>query len=281
MVIREMLKKIIAELKDADCDNAVFEAHRLVRHALKMSATDLVINHSQNVSKADLNLINSYVKRRVSGEPLQYILGTQEFMSLEFNVNKHVLIPRADTETLVEYVLEKYKNKGFTLLDIGTGTGCIPLSIAYYCRRGYVRGIDISTDALNTAMLNCSKLRLSERAAFSECDILSEIPGGRFDIITSNPPYIESDVIGTLQREVKDYEPHLALDGGKDGLKFYRRICDVAPTLLNSGGLLIFEIGYNQGESVRNLMKNNFDNIEIIKDLCGNDRVAAGYKKSS
>lgn len=279
MVIRKLLENIISILKENNCENAIFEAHQLVRHVLKMSAADLVINHSETVDEKDIEFIKTLLKRRMSGEPLQYIIGTQEFMSLEFVVNESVLIPRADTETLVEYVIEKYQHKGFSLLDIGTGTGCIPLSIAHYCRRGYVRGIDISDSALDIAKLNCEKLNLSERAVFSKCDILNDIPQGRYDIITSNPPYIESDIIPTLQKEVKDYEPHLALDGGDDGLLFYRRICNIAPQILNENGLLIFEIGYNQAESVLKLMGKDFCDIKIIEDLCGNDRVALGYIK--
>lgn len=279
MVIRELLEKIITVLKENNCDNPIFEAHQLVRHVLEMSATDLVINHTKNANEEDVNYIYSLLERRIKGEPLQYIIGTQEFMSLEFIVNESVLIPRADTETLVEYVIEKYQNDGFSLLDIGTGTGCIPLSIAHYCRRSYVRGIDISNAALDIAKLNCKKLDLSERADFLKCDILNEIPSGRYDIITSNPPYIESDIIPTLQKEVKDYEPHLALDGGNDGLMFYRRICDIAPQILNENGMLIFEIGYNQADALLKLMENDFYDTKIIKDLCGNNRVAVGYKK--
>lgn len=280
MVIRELLKYAVSVLNENECDNAVFEAHRIVREVLNMSATDLVINHMSETADKDVIKTKELLKRRISGEPLQYILGTQEFMSLEFHVNKSVLIPRADTETLVEYVIEKNQNRGFTLLDIGTGTGCIPLSIAHYRQGCYARGLDISDGAIDIAHLNCVDLHLTERVAFQKCDIMTEIPQGKYDVITSNPPYIETDVIPSLQTEVKDFEPHTALDGGADGLNFYRRICGIAPRILNEHGLLAFEIGYNQAKAVKKLMSIDFEDIEIIKDLCGNDRIIAGYKKN-
>lgn len=280
MVIREKLKNIIAMLRENGCENAVFEANQLMRSVMNLSATDLVIRHTSVLPTDKEQEIDALVKRRICGEPLQYIIGTQEFMSLEFIVNRSVLIPRADTETLVEFLLEQMNGKGFTLLDIGTGTGCIPLSVAHYNRRAYVRGIDISEKALETAEKNCARLNLCERASFEQLDILSEIPHGKYDVITSNPPYIEHDVIDTLQTEVKDNEPHLALDGGNDGLKFYRRICEAAPGLLGKDGRLIFEIGCNQAESVCGMLEKDFRDIGVIKDLCGNDRVVSAVKKS-
>jgi HemK-like putative methylase len=120
---------------------------------------------------------------------------------------------------------------------------------------------------------------LTSRANFELCDILSEIPNGKYDIITSNPPYIRTEVIDGLQTEVEDFEPHLALDGGEDGLKFYRRICDIAPHLLTKGGNLVFEIGYDQADEVSSLMEKNFTDVSVIKDLCGNDRVVVGTLK--
>jgi len=279
MVIKELLQNSIAKLRESGNDNPVFEVHALFRHILSVSATELVLLHDKNLSKKQEKKILEYIDRRLLGEPLQYILGTQEFMSLEFKVTPSVLIPRADTETLVEYVIDQKKNDGFSLLDIGTGTGCIPLSIAAFCPRAFVRGIDISKDAKKIAEENCKKLMLLSRASFELCDILNETPNGKYDIITSNPPYIKSEVISELQTEVKDFEPHLALDGGEDGLKFYRRICAIAPKLLTKSGILVFEIGYDQAKEVSDLMEPNFKDVTVIKDLCGNDRVVAGILK--
>ncbi|MDD6734888.1 MAG: peptide chain release factor N(5)-glutamine methyltransferase [Clostridiales bacterium] len=278
MVIREQLTKTIAKLREYGCDNAVFEAHQIMRFVLKLSATDLVIQHQCSLSIEQEAEINTLTDRRTAGEPLQYILGTQEFMSLEFLVDRSVLIPRADTETLVEFVLDKMSAKGFMLLDLCTGTGCIPLSIAHYNSRAYVRGIDISDKALEIAEKNCKRLELSNRACFEKLDILTEIPCGQYDVITANPPYIEHDIIDSLQTEVKDFEPHLALDGGIDGLKFYRRICAVAPALLTGAGILVLEVGENQADAVSEMLKPHFSDIEIKTDLCGIERVVAAKK---
>ena len=279
MVVKELLREMTAHLRSAGNDNPVFEAHQIARHILKMSATELVLMHDKKVTKNQVDKIFGVIDRRTMGEPLQYILGVQEFMSIEFSVAPGVLIPRADTETLVEYVIDKYKDTGFSLMDICTGSGCIPLSVAAHCPRALVRGVDISDDALFFAEKNCKKLNLSHRADFSKCDVLSEIPSGKYDVITANPPYIETAVIETLQTEVKEYEPHIALDGGADGLKFYRRICEIAPKLLNPGGMMIFEIGYDQSASVRKLMEKDFSQVKTIKDIPGNDRVVVGKLK--
>ncbi|MDD6214551.1 MAG: peptide chain release factor N(5)-glutamine methyltransferase [Firmicutes bacterium] len=276
MVIRELIQQTIVTLRNNGSDNPIFEAHSIIRFVLKLSAMDLVLQHNRTVSAIEISAVDALLNRRISGEPLQYILGVQEFMSLDFAVTPDVLIPRSDTETLVEYVLSKMKNKGFMLLDIGTGTGCIPLSIAHFNPRAFVRGIDVSEKALAVAEKNRKHLGLEDRSAFEKIDILAEIPHGKYDIITSNPPYIESDVITGLQKEVKDFEPHIALDGGRDGLMFFRRICKIAPKILVKGGMLVLEIGYNQGSAVSELMKKSFSDVRIIKDLCNNDRVATG-----
>lgn len=277
MVIRQLIKAVADRLAASGCDNALFEAHQLIRHVFSFSAIQLVLNSEADASGLE-DKVFELVKRRENHEPLQYILGTQEFMSLEFLVEKNVLIPRSDTETLVEYVLENMQG-GISLLDIGTGTGCIPLSIAHYNKRAYVRGIDINPDALSLSEKNAEKLGLTKRAAFEKLDILTQIPQGKYDVVTSNPPYIESDVIPSLQREVRSFEPHSALDGGIDGLTFYKRISHIAPVFLKPKGMLVFEIGYNQGKNVSRLLERDFENIRIIKDLAENDRVVSGILK--
>lgn len=277
MVIRELILEIKKRLDAAEIDNSLFEAHLIVRHIFNYSAIDLVLNHETDATayeKAALAL----AKRRESHEPLQYILGTQEFMSLEFSTDKNVLIPRSDTETLVEHILENTSGN-ITLLDIGTGTGCIPLSVAHYNKSAYVRGIDINPSALALSEKNAEKLGLSKRAIFENLDILKEVPKGRYDVVVSNPPYVESDVIPTLQEDVRNFEPILALDGGQDGLVFYKRICEIVPQFLKPNGLLAFEIGYNQADSVKALMEDNFKDITVVRDLCKNDRVVSGRLK--
>ena len=200
-------------------------------------------------------------------------------MGLELYVKKDVLIPRSDTETLVETALRHLKSGGATVLDIGCGSGAVGLATAKLNERVYLRGVDISDSALELSKKNAEKLCLTDRAVFQKLDILSDSPKGKYDVIVSNPPYIRSDIIPTLMTDVKDFEPTLALDGGEDGLVFYRRIVELSPKILNKGGLLAFEIGFDQGEDVSSLMQKDFENVLITKDLSGNDRVVSGILK--
>lgn len=277
MVIRELLTETAKTLENIE--NHMFEAHLILRSILKMSPMDLVLSHKKEVDADKAKAVRAAAKRRADGEPLQYILGTQEFMGIEFYVEKDVLIPRADTETLVETVLTHLAKKGASILDIGCGTGCVGLSIAHLNERVYLRGVDISASALALSRKNAEKLGLEQRAEFVAADILSEHLPGKYDVIVSNPPYIRTDVIPTLMDDVRLHEPHLALDGGADGLKFYRRIVSEAKTLLNENGFLAFEIGFDQGEAVSELMSESFADIKVIKDLAGNNRVVVGVLK--
>lgn len=277
MVIRELLQETSRSL--AEVENHLFETHLIVRTVLKLSPMDLVLSHRKTVGEEEIATVRNMAARRIAGEPLQYILGTQEFMGIEFAVDKNVLIPRADTETLVETVLQHLSGKGASMLDIGCGTGCVGLAAAYHNKRIYLRGVDISDYALELSQKNAEKLGISERADFVKADILTQHLQGKYDVIASNPPYIRTDVIPTLQKEVQCFEPHLALDGGEDGLKFYRRIVSEAAILLNEGGLLAFEIGFDQGGDVAALMNGQFADVEVKKDLCGNDRVVTGIRK--
>lgn len=270
MVIGELLRYV----KDNLTDNAVFEAEEILSHTLNMSRTELILNSKEDVSREDENKVISLLKRRQEGEPLWYIIGKCEFMSLPFYVKKGVLIPRPDTETLVEEIIKTAKDNA-EILDICCGSGCIGISLGKYIKGSKVKMLDISPRALEISQRNIELNGVGNVSA-ERLDILKEVPKGRYDIVVSNPPYINSNVIDTLQREVKDYEPRLALDGGSDGLIFYRRIADIAPLILKKGGILAFEIGYDQGESVKELMEKSFLNVDVIKDLQGNDRVVQG-----
>ena len=274
-----IFRSVCERLEGKGIEDPELEARFMFESLFGENAYTKLLTDRLEIDGEDLKTLDEYVDRRIDGEPLQYILGEWEFYGLSFKVGEGVLIPRQDTETLVECVLENAKDC-INLLDIGTGTGCIPLSVAYYNKKARVRGLDINESAITLANRNAEKLHLKDRAVFEKLDILTQIPNGKYDVVTSNPPYIETHVIPTLQEEVRDYEPHLALDGGSDGLVFYRRICHIAPQFLNPGGLLIFEIGYDQGESVSKLMEERFEEIQVIRDLAGCNRVVIGRVKA-
>ena len=227
------------------------------------------------------NMVDRYMElidRRAAHEPLQYITGSQQFMGYEIEVSDKALIPRQDTETVVAEAIRLIKeNKGGSVLDLCTGTGAIAIAVAGECKEAKVSASDISKDALKLAEKNASKNHV--KISFTESDMFARFKGGlgtkRFDFIISNPPYIETEVIDTLDPEVKNYEPMLALDGGADGLDFYRIIAEKAPEHLRKNGKLILEIGYNQGISVPEILNatGRFEDIQVLKDLAGIDRV--------
>lgn len=228
--------------------------------------------------EADMEEEEAYrelIGRRAKRIPLQQITGEQEFMGFSFLVNEHVLIPRQDTETLVEEAMEK-SGKGDWVLDMCTGSGCILLSLLKLVPGLSGTGADISQEALKVAVENGK--RLQTEASFLESDLFEKVEGV-FDLIVSNPPYIASDEIGTLMEEVRDHEPIGALDGSADGLAFYRRLVQEGKDHLKSGGWMLFEIGCTQAEAVMELLKKGgFQEIYVKKDLAGLDRVVGGRK---
>ncbi|MBQ7572694.1 MAG: peptide chain release factor N(5)-glutamine methyltransferase [Clostridia bacterium] len=274
MVIYELLNELEKAIQNSD--NPHFEAELIIMSALKIDRAKYLISKNDTVSDDTINQAMKMAKRRQLGEPLGYILGNAEFMGMEFLLNSDILIPRPDTECLVEFVINRIGDKKLSVLDIGTGSGCIGISIAKFCKNTDVTVLDISKNALDTAMENAKNngVRIDCICA----DILNSDIGKKFDVIVSNPPYIKTDVIKTLQTEVKDFEPMRALDGGRDGLIFYRRICDILPQILNNGGMVAFEIGYDERCAVEELLKQTgmFKNIGSQKDLAGNDRVVYG-----
>lgn len=273
MVISEMLRHLTRSLRD----NARFEAEHILMSVLGIDRTELILNPDRSLSDAEQRKISEYAERRKSGEPLWYILGECEFMGFPFKVKRGVLIPRQDTETLVEAVLAELK-EGDNIADICAGSGCIGISLA---RIKNINSdlLEISDMAIDIERENIEINAVSDRVKIIKTDILNEYPAKMYDALISNPPYIESDVIDTLETEVKDFEPRIALDGGNDGLKFYRRITEIAPKILKKGGFIAFEIGYNQAEAVSELMAHNFYDISVIKDICGNYRVIKGFLK--
>ena len=256
------------------------EADWIISHVTGMSQADFVL-HPREITDEEMRQIEDIITRRNSGEPLQYILGHTEFMGMTFKVNDLVLIPRQDTETLVENIVSKIGKKKLRVLDIGTGSGCIGISIAKLCKNTEVTLLDYSESILAVAKENADLNGVNIKTL--HCDILEAVPEGKYDVIVSNPPYIETDTIFSLDNIVSSYEPVEALDGGFDGLMFYRRIVEeVAKDILNENGIIAFEIGYNQSEEVSDILREeDFSNIRVIKDSCDNDRVVMARFKPS
>ncbi|MHB8065740.1 MAG: N5-glutamine methyltransferase family protein [Ruminiclostridium sp.] len=360
MNIKEYLRYAANSLKVANIETPVLEAGVILCHILKCDKVYLYSQEDRVLQKEEIGALNYILRQRSEHVPLQYLMGETEFMSLSFTVSPAVLIPRQDTELLVEKCIElinemsisrrkqvpstRVNAKGNALededsdadrisisnrdqntdidlisnrdqntdidlisnrnqntdinlisncdhieisiladkskvkvLDMCTGSGCVAISIAHYCPDSIVVACDVSRDALSIAKVNSERNGVQNRLELRWGDLFEALAGERgFDIIVSNPPYIETSIMPSLQEEVINHEPHLALDGGLDGLDFYRDITSIAPDYLINGGYLAFEIGYNQGQSVSDLMKESFNDIEVYKDLAGNDRVVIG-----
>lgn len=270
MNIKEILEKEVLVLKENNIQEATSKARRLLAFTLGVSKEYLVINELLEVSIENKNVFEAYIARIIEGEPIQYILGTQEFMGIEFLVNKNVLIPQPDTEILVEETIKlaKTMNKP-KILDLCTGSGAIAVAIKKYMPEAKVWASDISKDALEVAKLNDKEHKIS----FIESNLFENIKE-KFDIIVSNPPYIKTEEIKTLSKEVQN-EPKLALDGGQDGLDFYKKIVKEAIKHLNEDGYLCLEIGEDQREQVTKIIEqtNKYSKPQTIKDLGNNDRV--------
>lgn len=235
----------------------------------------MYVNPELELTQEQAENFNALVERRINREPTAYIVGHREFMDLDLIVNEDVLIPRPETEVLVETVIDHLNDitRVVRIADIGTGSGAIAISLAKSLPCSTVEAVDISEVAINIAKLNASRYNLLSRITFSLGDLLEPLNGRKFNAIVSNPPYIPSNVIETLQVEVRKYEPSTALDGGADGLDFYRRLVEESPKLLLEGGFLAVEIGFDQAEAVTNLAREHFREVEVVKDLSQNDRV--------
>lgn len=276
MTYREARMEAARRLANANIENESAESWFLMEFVCEISRSFYLL-HEQDVMPEDQeHAFFEMTEKRCSHIPLQYLTGEQEFMGLPFQVNENVLIPRQDTEVLVEEAL-KVISDGNMVLDMCTGSGCIAVSIQFLCPGAEVIGCDVSAGALEVARENGKRNNVSVK--FIDSDLFSNIEG-RYDVIVSNPPYIPSDVIPTLMPEVRDFEPVSALDGRSDGLFFYRRIVEESSNYLVPGGYLLFEIGYDQGDDVSLLMKKNgFYEIEVVPDLAGLDRVVKGRRK--
>lgn len=260
-------------LEKAGIQEAALDARLLLEEVCGTDRNTLLVHGDRAVTEEEETQFRIFIERRSTHEPLQQITGWQEFMGLRFSVTEDVLVPRQDTETLVEEVM-RYLRDGMEILDVCTGSGCILLSLLRYSNGCRGVGCDISEKALAVAGQNAKELGIS--AQFIQSDLFESIEG-RFEYIVSNPPYIRKDMIPTLMEEVRDHEPLIALDGGEDGLDFYRKITREATEHLYSGGMLFFEIGYDQGEAVKLLMEEEgYKEVTVSQDLAGLDRVVYG-----
>lgn len=275
MTIREALNQAVIMLKNEDIESPKNKARMLLQTTLKKSREYLMIYDTKEITPLEREQYIRNIKRLIAGEPLQYITGKQEFMKLNFLVTKDVLIPRPDTEILVEEVIEKAKNiQNPVILDLCTGSGAIAITIAKYIKNSKIYAVDISAKALEIAKKNAELNGVKNNIEFIQSDLFTKIKNQKFDIIVSNPPYIETKVIKTLSKEVQN-EPKIALDGGEDGLDFYREISENAYKYLNRQGYLCLEIGYNQKYTVQKILEEQkrYINTYCKKDLCENDRV--------
>lgn len=283
MTLQALLEEGAEKLKKAGIIEADLDAKYLLFEAFQTDMAHFLLNRYADLSEADsvcgrLEEYRAMIKKRAERIPLQQIIGRREFMGLVFYVNEHVLIPRQDTETLVEEVLKDYKGKNPSVLDMCTGSGCIAISLALLGKFDRVTGADISLKALRVAEKNADCLMGEKELALVESDLFEAFSEKqKFDVIVSNPPYIPTKVIEGLEPEVRDHEPILALDGRADGLHFYRRLALECGRLLNPGGTVYFEIGYDQGEAVSGLLRDSgFAKVRVIKDGAGLDRVVYG-----
>ncbi len=274
MTIAKAVNNIREKFVNAGIDTAYLDAQLIVGSALNMTRVQILTYPDRIIAENEKCKINEMCLKRINRMPMQYILGKCEFMGLNFKVNENTLIPRGDTEILVETAINFIKERKYkSVIDIGTGSGAIAVSIAKYTDVE-VTAVDISNDALAVAKENAEENNVDIK--FINSDIFKNI-NERYDLIVSNPPYIEKDVIKTLEPDVRDYEPLLALDGGSDGLDFYKRIINEFSNYININGSIIFEIGYNQGKAVSEFLSAySFEKISIEKDLAGLDRVVIG-----
>ena len=283
--IDEVRRKLAATFASHGLDSPDLDARILIGEALGLDLTGLIAQGRCHMTVHDALILSSFANRRIAGEPVARILGRKEFWGLPFELSPATLVPRPDTETIVQAALEflrgeKKDNDAIRIADLGTGTGAILLALLSELPNARGIGTDISVEAIETARRNARNLGLIDRVSFIACDFASELDGS-FDVIISNPPYIASRDIGELDVDVRDHDPHLALDGGNDGLDAYRAIAPAAFALLIPGGALIFEVGQGQDSAVRDIMTaTGFAADEPPRtDLAGVNRAVMGRKK--
>ncbi|CCX66518.1 release factor glutamine methyltransferase [Firmicutes bacterium CAG:791] len=279
---RELYEEGRRILEQAGLPDAALDARFLLEEVCGTNLQTLLVFPEKKVTEEEVNQYRAFIQRRKDREPTAMILGEWDFMGLTFRLNKSTLIPEQDTEVLVETALEELKRRGLgeaplRILDLCTGSGCILLSLLHELRNAGGLGTDLSEEALEAARENAVRLVLQERAAFRQGDLWEPVGDERFDLIVSNPPYVPTEVIPTLEPEVRCGEPYAALDGGEDGLVFYRRIMKEAAGHLKPSGIIIVESGFDEAPQIAALMQDQkFRGIRTVKDYGGLDRVVLG-----
>lgn len=275
MTIEEAIKKGMIELKNENIESPKLKSRLLMQFTINKPRQYVIVHDKEQLTKENEKKYFEAISKMRKGNPIEHITHQKEFMKLNFYVNEKVLIPRQDTEILVEEVIEiAQKTKAKKILDLCTGSGAIAVSLAKYLQNCEITATDISEEALKIAKRNAKNNEVEKQITFIKSDIFTNLKKEKFDIIVSNPPYIKRNIIDKLQKEVKK-EPYIALEGGEDGLYFYKKITSESYEYLKYGGFLCFEIGFDQKIDVIEIIEKEekFDKIYTKKDLCGNDRV--------
>ena len=279
MNIQTLLNQASQTLKQLSNTSSKLDSEILLSEIIKKNRKYLILNSNEELKKENIKSFDYLVKRRKKGEPIAYLINKKEFWKQNFYINQNVLIPRPDTETLVEETLKLFNvNSKLNMLDIGTGSGCILLSILKERRNFFGTGIDISKKAINVARFNAKMHQLSNRVKFYNSDV-DKFLIGKYDLVVSNPPYIKRQDLKYLEVDVKGFEPKLALDGGKDGFSKITKVISKTSTLLKRNGRFILEIGFGQKKKILSILKqNNFFINKVVKDYGKNDRCVISTK---
>ena len=279
MNIERAIKKACKELKKNKISSALLDSELLLSKVIKKDREFILLNLDKKLEQSDQKSFKDLIIKRSKGKPLAYLTGVKSFWNYDFKVNEKVLIPRPDSEIIIEQVLDIYKNKNnLNFLEVGIGSGCISLSILKEKKSFLATGIDLSQDCIKISRLNANKLGVENRIKLLKSDV-DNLIFRKYDLIVSNPPYIKKFDLNKLDREVKNYEPNLALDGGLEGLSVIRKVIKKTSELIKIGGKLILEIGYDQREPVKKmLINNNFYINRVLKDLAKNDRCIISTK---
>ncbi len=293
--VRAALKEGMAQLRAANVPSTTLAAELLLMHALDRDRTWLYTHPEAEIEASVAGKYFGLIARRAAGEPTQYLTGKQEFWELEFEVTPAVLIPRPETEHVIEVALERLGARGIKInmrtsepspplriADVGTGSGCLAVALAHELPHAEIFATDISAAALEVALRNATRHRVASRIRFLEGDLLGPVPlsPGSFDLIVSNPPYVAHGEAEKLSREVREHEPHGALFGGPSGIEMYGRLIQQAGELLRTGGLLVLELGHNSAQHVRTILVKqcNWVNVSVTNDLAGIPRVLAAER---